>query len=176
MTLKALNFCTLSKRHPVTLITISSFSYMYFSLFFLVNFGTFHTSNWVSKCDKRRRWSPHFKMTKMIAILFCEENSYRHSLDPSNYAWNPWRSCRKLEEKKLQRFPAVDELEAINNFLLGERLMSGHKKCYAVLHEAVLRRLNIFFSLLIMTLRHEVFSGQVSQYVILHSENSAVSY
>ena len=60
--------------------------------------------NWVSKCDKRRRWSPHFKMTKMIAILFCEENSFRHSLDPSNYAWNPWRSCRKLEEKSYKDF------------------------------------------------------------------------
>ena len=85
---------------------------------------------------------------------------------------------RKKSEMSGGRFPAaaVDELEAINNFLLGERLMSGHKKCYAVLHEAVLRRLNIFFSLLIMTLRHEVFSGQVSQYVILYSENSAIFY
>ena len=84
---------------------------------------------------------------------------------------------RKKSEMSGGRFPAaVDELEAINNFLLEGGLMSGHKKCYAVLHEAVLRRLNIFFSLLIMTLRHEVFSGQVSQYVILHSENSAIFY
>ena len=81
---------------------------------------------------------------------------------------------RKKSEMSGGRFPAaaVDELEAINNFLLEGGLMSGHKKCYAVLHQAVLRRLNIFFfffSLLIMTLRHEVFSGQVSQYLILNS-------
>ena len=79
-----------------------------------------------------------------------------------------WRKKRGMSGG---RFPAaVDELEAINNFLLEGGLMSGHKKCYAVLHQAVLRRLNIFFfSLLIMTLRHEVFSGQVSQYLILNS-------